>query len=348
MVQYSSYKEESNMEEKINKFLNAFLNYHQYKNNLLFDNIKIFWSFMHFVNKQISSYQYLSDNSIDWYKVAKSTFLEQEKIIDSFYKDIGIDFKLDDIIKNGILEITTENLDDMIERRKRNFNVEGRNTYRNGHKSVEVYNSGVITNSVTWVHEISHYRNQPEKERNQVNNLFTEALAFTEELMYIDYLDSLGYYDEANYFKNNTFVNFYYFLDEGYPIVKIFLLYYMTGEVSYDNYKLYYQNNGDYKDVLKDFETIITDTPDIVFDIFYYTLAAALSIYMYDSYKKDNLFLNNVKRLNDNLDKMSVNECLWAIGLSGYNSESLMKIEVSFTNYINELEEKHKKTTQTK
>lgn len=338
------------MEEKINRFLNSFLNYYQYKKNLLFDNIKVFWSLMHFVHRQIESYRHLNDNSnsIDWYKVAKSSLLEQEKIIDFFYTSIGTDFKLDDIIKNGILEITTESLEDMIERRNRKFNVEGRNTYRNGHKSVEVYNSGVITNSITWVHEISHYRNQPEKERNQVNDLFTEALAFTEELMYIDYLDSLGYQYEANYFKHNTILNFYYFLDDGYPIVKIFLLYYMTGEVSKDSYKLYYQKDEDYEDIVKDFDTIMTETPDIIFDIFYYALASALSIYMYESYKKDNTFLNNIKRLNDNLDKMSVNECLWVIGLSGYNNESMTKIEASFTSYINELEEKHKKITHIK
>lgn len=338
------------MEEKINRFLNSFLNYHQYRNNLVFDNLEVFWSLMHFVHRQIFSYQHIDDNSnkIDWYKASKSSFLEQEKIIDSFYRSINVDFKLDDIIKNGVLQITTESLEDMINRRGKKMNVEGRNIYRDGHKSVEVYSSGVITNSITWVHEISHYRNQPEEKRNQVNNLFTESLAFTEELMYIDYLDNLGYHYEADYFKHNIISNFRYILNDGYPIVKIFLLYYMTGEISKESYKLYYKSDSDYEEIVKDFNTIIMHEPDIIFDVLYYSLAIALSIYMYDSYRRDNAFLNNIKKLNDNLDKMSVNECLWIVGLSGYNEESLEKIKVSFANYIDDLEERHIKTAQTK
>ena len=80
-----------------------------------------------------------------------------------------------------------------------------------------------------------------------------------------------------------------------------------------------------------------------------YILAAPLSIYMYEEFKKDNNFINNIKLLNDTLMNNNTNdktvvECLNIIGLSNYNEESLNKISESFKNYINELEEAKKPT----
>lgn len=363
---------DKNIDENINEFLKLFYNKYYEKNSLLFDNLKIFWKLINFIHSLIGEYLENNCEKTDWYKISKASFLEEKKIIDSFYDKLNINFKLNDIIKDGTLEIHTRTIEELIETKKRHISVNGINKYQGEHKAIEIYNNGLITDSITLVHEISHYRNQPDEGRNQINNLFTETLAFAEELIYIEHLRSLGYVYEAYVSQYRNISTFYSIICNSYPLIKICLLYYELGAISQENYKLYYKDDSDYDVTLSDFEEIMTangtkyknlgkelleDKEQLsnfnkeICNNLWYILATPLSIYMYEKYKNNNNYIDNIKKLNDtimnnNINNKTVVECLNIIGISNYDKESLDKIKSSFESYIEELQENKNKVKE--
>lgn len=352
-------------EKDINNFFIKYYSSYYKEDNLIYDNMKIFREIILLVYKQLGSYIINNTQQINWNKIKKSTFIEYAPIIDNFYKELNININLNELIENGTIDLYPRTIEELIEVKGKCLN--GVNDYEDNHKTIYVYNNGLITDSITLVHELSHYRNQPDIKRNQINNLFTEALAFTEELIYLDYIGELGYTYESNIFKHRIIETFYYIIVDTYPLVKLHLLYNEIGNISKENYEILFKFN-DYDQIINTFKEIIKDTKtninnfdkdiiedkeimnklrtDFINDLLY-TVAAPLSIYMYEEYKKDNNFINNIKQLNDiimNNDKnnKTVVECLNAIGLSNYNDESLNKIKEAYKSYIEKLEDTEK------
>ena len=145
------------------------------------------------------------------------------------------------------------------------------------------------------------------------------------------------------------------------------MLYNEIGKISKEDYELLFKMN-DYDNIINTFKEIIKDTKtnitnfdkdilnnkeimdklndNFISDIMY-ILAAPLSIYMYEEFKKDNNFINNIKLLNDTLMNNNTNdktvvECLNIIGLSNYKDESLNKIKEAYKSYIKKLEDTEK------
>lgn len=357
------------IKKDINDFFIKYYNDYYKDNNLIYDNMQVFREIIILIYKKLGNYIANNNEQINWDRIEKSTFIEYIPLIEKFYKKLNIDTDINKLIENGTINLYPKSTEELEETKKQGKSLNGTNKYQKGHKVVDVYNNGLITDSITLVHEISHYRNQPDIKRNQVNNLFTEALAFAEEFIYLDYLKSMGYEYETNIIKNKVTETFFFIAADTYPLVKLHLLFRKLGEISEENY-IYLFKYNDYKDivgVLKDiineqnnnitnFDKDILNNKEImdklndnfISDIMY-ILAAPLSIYMYEEFKKDNNFINNIKLLNDTLMNINTNnktvvECLNIIGLSNYNEESLNKISESFKNYINELEEAKKPT----
>ena len=145
------------------------------------------------------------------------------------------------------------------------------------------------------------------------------------------------------------------------------MLYNEIGKISKEDYELLFKMN-DYDNIINTFKEIIKDTKtninnfdkdilnnkeimdklndNFISDIMY-IVAAPLSIYMYEEFKKDNNFINNIKLLNDTLMNNNTNdktvvECLNIIGLSNYKDESLNKIKEAYKSYIKKLEDTEK------
>ena len=352
-------------EKDINNFFIKYYSSYYKEDNLIYDNIKVLKEIMLFTYQHLGNYIENNKEETDWNKIKKSTFIEYAPIIDKFYKELNININLNELIENGTIDLYTRSLEELIEVKGKCLN--GFNDYEGKYKTVYIYNNGLITDSITLVHELSHYRNQPDIKRNQVNNLFTEALAFTEELIYLDYIDNLGYTYESNIFKHRIIETFYYIIVDTYPLVKLHLLYNEIGKISKEDYELLFKMN-DYDNIINTFKEIIKDTKtninnfdkdilnnkeimdklndNFISDIMY-ILAAPLSIYMYEEYKKDNNFINNIKLLNDTLMNNNTNdktvvECLNIIGLSNYKDESLNKIKEAYKSYIKKLENTEK------
>ena len=226
-VNINQSEKEKNLQERetiINNDLNKFyLKYYPVK-KLLFENIKNIYSLISYLNDNMKA---LELENMDFREGREATLEEKIHLIEDFYKKIGISFNFNQIIEDGTFEIIRTNpLYDILD-----FELtRGNNNYNGEHKSIEVYNNGLLTDSIIWVHEISHYRNQEDDGRGPVNSLLTELLAFTESLIYTDYLEKQGYKKEAIMFKISEYHNLYNIIKIGYLLVRIYLLYFLLSK----------------------------------------------------------------------------------------------------------------------
>lgn len=342
-------------EQDINNFFIKYYNDYYKENNLIYDNIGIFREIIILIYKQLGSYVTNNNEEFDWDKIEKSSFIEYIPLVEEFYKQLDINLNINQLLNNTI-KIKSRSPEELTNTKCKLLN--GTNKYENGHKIIEIYDNNLITDSITLVHELSHYRNQQDIKRNQANNLLTESLAFAEEFIYLDYLKSLGYEYETNIIKNKVTETFFFTAADAYPLVKLHLLFSQSGEISEENYVQLFKYN-DYKDIIGVLKEIISEQNNNITDFdkeilqdeeimdtlsdnfisdLYYILAAPLSIYMYEEYKKDNRFIEKTKELNDNLNTKDVIGCLNIIGITGYNEESLNKVSEAFKSYISELE----------
>ena len=244
-------KEKVEVEVSTNTFLKSFFDIEYNKNKLLFSNLGNIYSLITFLSNNIEN---LDMKTPDLSCGARKDLMEKLKLIEGFYKSMKIDFNIEDIVKNGTFNIISTNNPDEATFSEiysgnnnyiitEEFYTDSKTnqkiiTYKEYHKTINVYNNDLVTDSIIWVHEISHYRNQPSIKRGEVNDILTELVAFTEELIYIDYLKRVGYEEEANMFAVAAYNNFYYFLTRSYYIIRIVLLYYSLGEISKESYKI--------------------------------------------------------------------------------------------------------------
>lgn len=337
-------------EKEINQFLKNLFNTSYNENKIFLNNLKNIYILISFL------FNNLEELDIDTKNLRNTTrkdYVEKTQLINDFYKSLGINFKVNDIEKNGTLNIleTNEPKDAtsqltygnnnyiFYERRSFNFKTKEDNIIsRNYHKAINVYNNGLLIDSIIWVHEISHYKNQPKEKRHEVNDILTELIAYTEELLYIDYLENFGYEEEAKIFKIMEYQNLYSILNFSYYIIKITLLYYLLGSVNKENYLLLYKEDKSYNKALELFNKGKNDIR-----LCYHYSIAIISLYNYIEYKKDKSFLANLKRLNKEIMNynISLENALKIINLK-LDRESLNKILDRINIYRNSLLEERK------
>lgn len=337
-------------EKEINQFLKNLFNTSYNENKIFLNNLKNIYILISFL------FNNLEELDIDTKNLRNTTrkdYVEKTQLINDFYKSLGINFKVNDIEKNGTLNIleTNEPKDATSQLTDGNYNYilceerwfnpktkENIIISRNFHKSINVYNNDLLTDSIIWVHEISHYKNQPKEKRHEVNDILTELIAYTEELLYIDYLENIGYEEEAKIFKIMEYQNLYNILNFSYYIIKITLLYYLLGSVNKENYLLLYKEDKNYNKVLELFNKRKNDIR-----LCYHYSIAIISLYNYIEYKKDKSFLENLKRLNKEIMNynISLENALKIINLK-LDRESLNKILDRINIYRNSLLEERK------
>lgn len=350
-------KEKVEVEVSTNTFLKSFFDIEYNKNKLLFSNLGNIYSLITFLSNNIEN---LDMKTPDLSCGARKDLMEKLKLIEGFYKSMKIDFNIEDIVKNGTFNIISTNNPDEATFSEiysgnnnyiitEEFYTDSKTnqkiiTYKEYHETINVYNNDLVTDSIIWVHEISHYRNQPSIKRGEVNDILTELVAFTEELIYIDYLKRVGYEEEANMFAVAAYNNFYYFLTRSYYIIRIVLLYYSLGEISKESYKILYGKDKDYKKSLNTFFKEIQVNRKSIFTLLYYSVGA-ISMYNYTEYKKDPTFFAKVQELNNALltNSASLENSLKIINIS-LNEESLQRI----LDNINIFKEEIKKEIKTK
>lgn len=341
---------ENTIEKEINQFLKNLFNTSYNENKIFLNNLKNIYILIFFLYNNLEK---LDIETKDLRNSTRKDYIEKTQLINDFYKSIGINFKVNDIEKNGTINILETNepkdatsqltygYNNYVLCEERSFDPKTKEvitTCRNYHKSINVYNNDLLTDSIIWVHEISHYKNQPEEKRHEVNDILTELIAYTEELLYIDYLENIGYEEEAKIFKINEYQTFYNILNSSYYIIRIILLYYLLGSVNKVNYLLLYKEDKSYNKAL-----VLFNGAKNSIRFFYQYSIAVISLYNYIEYKKDTNFLENIKRLNKEImTDISLEDVLKIINLKP-DKESLNKILDRINIYKNSLlDEKNK------
>lgn len=328
-------KEKVEVEVSTNTFLKSFFDATYNENKLLFNNMSNIYKLISFLYYNIDS---LDVEKLDLRDGTRADYMAKSKLIDNFYKNIGINFRMEEITSSGVLniistnnpkkatykEIYTSNNNYVIhEECYINIRTQERvvvdTTY---HKAINVYNNDLVTDSIIWVHEISHYKNQPPEKRGEVNIILTELIAYTEELIYTDYLSQIGYEEEARMFMIEEYKSLYNLIGLAYHVIKITFLYYLLGEVSKESYKLLYKDEEEYEDSLKIFDEEKNKNQNIIFLMLHYSVAI-ISFYNYIEYKKDSNYLNKLKKLNKEImTNISLEDSLKIINIK-LNKESL-------------------------
>lgn len=312
------------LEDSANVFLESFFDVEYKRNKILFDNMQNIYTFICYFYRYM---EYVDIEPLDIRNDLKNDVCSAEVLIDNFYKSINDSFRFNDVISNGTFDIIKTNSPNNTLDYELSF---GNNNYKtnnnNVHKTINVYNNGLITDTIIWVHELSHYRNQPSEKRGEVNDILTELLAFTEEFLYIDYLENNGYKSTAINYKIIEYNNLLYNICNSYYAVRIYLLYYLLGEVSRDNYIYLYGNDGNYEKSLEAFISEKEKQQTAIFRMLYYSVGL-MSLYNYVEYKKNNVFLNRIEMLNKAIlnNSISLNDALDMINIR-LDKESLDKI----------------------
>ena len=100
--------EEKNIEESANTFLKSLFDATYNDNKILFDNMQNIYALISFLYNNM---QYLDVETQDLRTSTRKDYVAKSKLINDFYKNIGINFVMNDIERNGTLNILNTNND---------------------------------------------------------------------------------------------------------------------------------------------------------------------------------------------------------------------------------------------
>ena len=254
----------------------------------------------------------------DFTKLTKADFVEKQRIMEDFFKYIGVDFIVDVPISDGTFEMKTHTLASAVKNPNHVYRGFSGNT--DGNEFIKVNNNGLLLDSIIWVHEVAHYRNSGQYESDE-RSMLTEAVSFAYEYIFMDYLDQLGYTLDALEFKYLDTYNLFKNACDSFDILKLYYVYSLFDDINLENYSKifdpeYYEETIDsYFNSHKGQTTI---------NKIRYALASTFSAYMYQEYKKDKSFIKKLELFNRAIIDEPLEDCLQIIGIINYNDEGLL------------------------
>jgi hypothetical protein len=288
------------------------------QDNLINDNLDIF---DYMIIKALKTFSCYIDKyeRADYQQFRVYSIEERLKLVQKFFTDNKIQFDLDKIINDGTIGFNKETYEEEIydKRLYKPFFI-GENYYGNHYKKlIEVPNTGYFFDSAILVHEISHYRNQPDNRRNEVNDLMTEALAYTEEVIFC--LQNLStHQEEAQYGLKKVIGIFYDCINDLYPVIRLFNLYYNFSDISEYCYNLLYKNTSNYDKIIESQIKAINNDTCINFKACIWILVAVYLVpYLIINYQNNPLFLTKIEELHEKINTCNIKEILNFIGLEG-------------------------------
>jgi hypothetical protein len=262
------------------------------------------------------------------------------KFAKEFFSNNNIKFDLDKIINDGTIGFNKETYEEEIYNKRlyKPF-LDGSSYYGNHRKKlIDVPNTGYFFDSAVLVHEISHYRNQPDTEEKIARDIFTEALAYTEEVIF--YLQNMANHkEECEYGIKELIYSFNHCIYKLYPVIKSLKLYYYFSDISLESYKLLYKNSINYDAIIA---TLINATknnePFNVLASVRMLIASLLVPYLTLKYQANPLFILKIEELHEKINTCSIKEILKFIGLEGniYDmiDETCIYLETFISNYL--------------
>ena len=169
--------------EELNSF---FVN----NDNNVIDNLEYFLYLGEEIVKIINKLE-IDRNKLDSYSKIIDVCSIQDifEFVNKYNKKFDIDLDINKLINNGIIDFDSLEYEKMVNE-KRDECVELNGQCCSDRNSIIVRNYGSLSDAVTLIHELSHYKDIPNKS-NETRFWFTEALAITEELIAVDELNDM-------------------------------------------------------------------------------------------------------------------------------------------------------------
>ena len=199
---------------------------------------------------------------------------------------------------------------------------------------IEIYLNDNITDGCVLIHEVMHYLNQPESRRNFVSDLLTESLSYGIEFVYCEKLKNTVYHNDVEMFMKFMARMICKLMDKVYYIYKLILLYTKEKNISLEAYNKIFKDNN-YEKMLDFFEQYATEKKLIIEDT-WNVLGYPIAIYILETYKNDNDFINKLMEYNKAINEKSYQECLDIIGLN-IETEFTDKIKLSTASFLDTL-----------
>lgn len=311
--------------EKMEKILNESLEEDIKKDTLIIKNISLIDKLMNILYLELFRQDLSTNDMVGKCKIY--SIEERINFVKKFYKDHNIDFNVDELINDGTIGFSYDNLYES-EYPETQYEYEinklstycpnpgGHQGYKNEKNLIEIYNTGYLFDSVILIHELSHYRDQF-KNSNDISDLFTETLAFVECNIAAKELLSK---EEYNYYINRQFMCSRYLISINHILIDFTRLYEELGSVSYENYCLLFGkiSKEEYDNLLNDI--FINEGKYQTFTCARYVISGLLVPFLLNKYEKDNNFFNVIQELHNDINNCTIKQILSKMGLS-FNSE---------------------------
>lgn len=292
--------------------------------------------------KIISPHLEILKKEIDFTKMTKVTFQEIIDIVDKFYRDVNIPFNVNKSINDGTIDF---NYSDLVFDDSEDYNskltsiIDG--VMFPDDMTVDVSHSGLISGAVTLVHELSHLRDT-NKEKNHLENIFTESLAITDELIFLDYLQNLGYDYDAISIRNLLFYLYFYTANKAIDFLAALVLFERTGSLKLKDYQDLFKNDKGYEDMLNTIQIYKEKKINIEKDC-RYIFGSCLAVTLFYRWKQDNSFMQNLVDIHNTKYQVNSMDILNKMGFYsfGYDEIDLLVDNLKrFTNCFYENDEK--------
>ena len=306
---------EENEKDLYKAFENIFID-----DSIFLNNISKFEVLMKVLSSELSKYDFNISSDCVIGKSKIYSIEERFNFVKEFYKKHNINFDIDKLINDGIIEF---------------YNKDGLNQYQDEVEKCSIYspdmggeqkfiddmnllfihNTGYLFDSIVLCHEISHYRNQF-KPFNDISDLFTEVLAFVEsDIMAKEILTN----EEYEFYIKKQLYGFKLFSTNNHVFFEFANLFDKLGKINYKNYCLLYGDISE--DLYKNKINSIFEIKE--FDISNssrYTIAGLLVPYMLNKYYEDNNYFETIEQLHDIINSSDINTILTKIGFSIKNN----------------------------
>lgn len=245
------------------------------------------------------------------------------EFVDKYNKKFDIDLDINKLIKEGVIDFDSLQYEKMVNE-KRDEYVELIGRCCSDGNSIIVRNYGSLSDAVTLIHELSHYKDISKKS-NETRFWFTEALAITEELIAVDELNDIDskllcFYFRLLYTKQC--------LRNLNGILPIMIVFQKLGDISKESYKCIFKSDY-YDEDIKVFLNYINfyleknkkfnlNTPvfeQLVSEL-KYVIGYVMAISLYKKYKSDNNYMNEIQNLHKLINKLDVYDFIDRMNIS--------------------------------
>lgn len=307
--------------EEILEELKDFFAY--YDDNII-DNLEYFLYLGEDIEKIINNLK-INNATLDSYSKVMNICKIQDvfEFVNKYNKKFNINLDINKLINDGIIDFDSLEYEKMVSKR-RDECVELDGRCCSDGNSIIVRNYGSLSDAVTLIHELSHYKEIPNKS-NKTRFWFTEALAITEELIAVDELNDIDLKLFCFYFRLLYTKQCLRNLNGILPIMIVFQ---KIGDVSKESYKCIFKCDY-YDEDIKVFLNYINyyleknkkfglNTPvfeQLVMEL-KYVIGYMVAISLYKKYKLDNNYMNEIQNLHKLINELDVNDFIDRMNIS--------------------------------